>query len=340
MRIGVIGLGRSGYNIHCQNLATISDHFTIAAVSDPNAERCAEAREAYGCAVYAGVDELIADPSLEVVAVASPNLLHEEQACAAMEAGKHAVVEKPLSLSTEGADRMIACAGSAGRVLAPFQNRRFEAHLRKVREVIDSGVLGRIIQIRIDWSGFTRRWDWQTLRSRGGGNLHNHGVHLLDHALELFGEGTPEVFIDTQRALTLGDAEDHVKLILRGEGRPTIDIESSSCCAYPMKRWHVWGTAGGLVGTDRELEWRYVDWSTMPERAVDDGPAEGRVYQNEVYDWQTGRWEDPKTDPDVAVLFYLNLYEVLRNGAELVVTPESVRRQMHVLDQCHEQMGI
>ncbi|QDU70737.1 Gfo/Idh/MocA family protein [Mucisphaera calidilacus] len=339
LRVGVIGLGRSGFNIHCKWLSTLPEHFAVAAVADPDRHRCQEARQTFGAQVHNSVDDLIHDGSLDVVVVASPNLMHEEQACSAMQAGRHVVVEKPLALSTQGADRMIACAEETGRVLAPFQNRRFEPHFRKVREVLGSGILGRIVQIRIEWSFFTRRWDWQTLRSQGGGSLHNHGAHLLDHALELFGEGDPEVFVDMQHALSMGDAEDHVKVILRGEGHPTIDIESSSCCVFPEDRWHVWGTAGGLRGTTDRLEWRWVDWNTMPERHADEGPAEGRAYQHEAYEWQSASWEDPKDEPITAVLFYRNLLDVLRGRGTLTVTPESVRRQMAVLDQCHAQMA-
>jgi predicted dehydrogenase len=70
-----------------------------------------------------------------------------------------------------------------GRVLAPFQNRRYEPHFNKVKEIVASGKLGQIVQIRMAWHSFGRRWDWQTLREFGGGQLANNGPHLLDQAL-------------------------------------------------------------------------------------------------------------------------------------------------------------
>ena len=89
-----------------------------------------------------------------------------------------------------------------------------------MQKVIRSGVLGRIVQISISFSGFARRWDWQTLQDCNGGNLLNTGPHPLDQALALFGEGMPKVACYMDRANTWGDAEDYVKLILSGEGHP------------------------------------------------------------------------------------------------------------------------
>jgi len=115
----------------------------------------------------------------------------------------------------------------------------------QVQKVIKSGVLGRIVQISIAFNGFSRRWDWQTMQSRNGGNLANTGPHPLDQALQLFGKGMPKVtcYMD-HTDNSLGDAEDHVKVLLSGRGHPTIDLEVSSCCAYPCFVYNVYGTRG------------------------------------------------------------------------------------------------
>lgn len=309
--------------------------YVITAVADTDASRRVEAERDLGARSYADAEGLLADPQLDVVVVASPNRLHTPQACAAMLAAKHVVCEKPFGLSRRDADQMIRISKQTGRVLAPFQNRRYEPHFLKVKEIIDSGQLGRILQIRMVWSQFTRRWDWQTLRSCGGGSLNNHGAHLLDHALQLFGDAEPQVFADLQRSLTLGDAEDHVKLILHGPGSPTIDIESFSSCAYPGERWNIVGTRGGMRGTTDELRWKWMDWSVMPKRQVDDGPVRGRIYQREEYDWHEEKWETPADAVSPYVQFYRDLEQSLRFGEPLFITPESVARQISVLEACH-----
>ena len=105
-----------------------------------------------------------------------------------------------------------------------------------------------------------------------GGNLLNTGPHLLDQALQLFGEGMPEVFCRMDRANTFGDAEDHVKLILSGEGHPLIDLEISSCCAYPCFTYNIYGTRGGLKGNTQSLEWKYYVPEEAPEQKLLEEP--------------------------------------------------------------------
>ena len=335
IRVGIIGLGRSGWNIHATCLRGLGDAYAVAAVADTDAPRRAEAERELGARAYTDADDLIADPQLDVVVVASPNRLHASQACAAMQAGKHVVCEKPFGLSRRDADQMIRFSQQTGRRVAPFQNRRYEPHFLKVKELIDSGCLGQVLQIRMVWSQFTRRWDWQTLRSFGGGSLNNHGAHLLDHAMQLFGDAEPQIFVDLKRSLTLGDAEDHVKLILHGPGRPTIDIESFSSCAYPGERWNIVGTRGGLRGTTESLRWKWMDWDAMPERHVDQGPAQARVYQREEYDWHEETWQTPADAPSPYIKFYRDFEQTLRAGRPLFITPESVARQISVLEACH-----
>lgn len=168
LRVGIVGLGRSGWNIHSKTLATLPSHYKIAAVTDPEPERCAEARQAHGCRVYSSFDTFVNDPDLDLIVFASPNHLHTDHAIAALLAGRYVVCEKPFALNVLDADRAIAAAQRCNKVLSPFQHRRYEAHFIKVPDIIQSGVLGRVALVRMVWHQFTRRWDWQTLSRFGG----------------------------------------------------------------------------------------------------------------------------------------------------------------------------
>lgn len=337
IRTAVVSLGRAGWGIHVKTLRRLPDRFVVAAVMDPDAGRRAEASAELGCAAHEALEPILADPSIELVVVASPNHLHGSHTIASLRAGKHVVCEKPFALSADEADRMIETARACGRVLAPFQNRRYEAHYRKVREIIGSGALGEVLQVRMCWHRFGRRWDWQTMRRFGGGALCNNGTHLLDQALQLVEDDEPDVFIDTRRGLTAGDADEHLKLLIRPRSGPTIDIELTNACAYEQDRWHVMGTAGGLRGTMSRLEWRTVDWSSMPERSLDLGPAEGRRYQHEEIDWAEHTWEAPADAPTPSVELYEDVHGAIRSAGRLLVTPESVRRYVALLDRGAER---
>ncbi|MEO0588077.1 MAG: Gfo/Idh/MocA family oxidoreductase [Planctomycetota bacterium] len=336
IRVGIAGLGRSGWNIHAKTIAEMPEAFQVVAVSDPSEDRRQEAVDQTGAKAFAHFEPFAAQSDLDVIVVASPNRLHAQQACDAMLSGKHVVCEKPMALTIEDADRMIEVATDTGHLLAPFQNRRYEPHFTKVQDILASGVLGDIVQIRMEWNFFTRRWDWQTMKDQGGGALNNHCAHLVDHAVQLFGEHEPVVFADVKRTLSVGDAEDHVKIVLYGEGSPTIDIETSSACAFPEKRWRIFGTSGGLRGDTEHLEWKWVDWDQMPERRLDPGAADARKYQREDYPWQFESWDAPANPPSTASCFYRDLARCLRRGEQMPITPESVRRQIAVVEVCRE----
>jgi len=239
-----------------------------------------------------------------------------------------------MATSLVEADAMIDASKGTGNLLTVFQNRRFAPDFVKVREVIQSGKLGRIVLIKMSSHSFTRRWDWQTLQRFGGGELRNNGAHFIDQALQLFGEKEPEVICDLQRTLTLGDAEDHVKIILREKDSPVIDIEISHACAYPQNGWLVMGTQGGLYGSFSSMRWRYFEPKDLPPRKVDTEPTPDRSYNREDLPWKEEAWDIGQNIKSGEITFYEELYKTIRHGAVLSVTPESVRRVMWVIEKC------
>ncbi|MEO1128071.1 MAG: Gfo/Idh/MocA family oxidoreductase [Planctomycetota bacterium] len=339
VRTAVVGLGRAGWNIHAKALRAASEHFIVDAVCDPDEERRAEAGSETSWRVESDFQRIIDDDQIELVVVASPSHVHTQQTIAALEAGKHVVCEKPFALSAQDAGAMLDAAHRADLVLAPFQNRRYEPHYQKVLEIVHSGALGEVLQIRMCWHKFSRRWDWQAMRKFGGGALFNNGTHLLDQALGLLGDGEPDIFLDLRRGLSLGDADEHMKLVLRRPDGPTIDIELTNASAFEQDRWHIMGTAGGLIGTTEHLQWKTVDWATMPDRELDLGPAEGRRYPAETFSWELHEWRHPEGIPTPPAMFYSDVYGAIRTGSALTVTPESAYRYVQILDRCREQFA-
>jgi len=341
IRVGVAGLGRSGWNIHCAAFGKLPDHYKVVAVTDPDQARMQEANAKFGCAMHSSFDALINDPNVELVVVATPSKFHASNTISALKAGKAVVCEKPFATSANEADQVLKVADETGKLVAPFQNRRFAPDFRKVQEILASGKLGRITQIRCCVHSFGRRWDWQTLREFGGGELNNTGPHFLDQLLELLGEGEPEIFCHLDRALTSGDADDCAKVILRIPGRPLVELEISKANAYPQKNWTIMGTSGSLTGSITELSWKYVDFSKMPERPVDRTPQSAdRQYNRETLEFTEETWKASPEESDLADNYYRSIYGTIREGKPLVVTPQSVRRQIHILQRCHDLGGM
>lgn len=337
IRVGIAGLGRSGWSIHAKLLEPLGEHYQVASVVDADPARREEAIERFDCQAYDNYDALLADPGVELVVVSLPNFLHADAAIQALAAGKHVVCEKPMATSLADADRMVAAAAQSDKTLTIFQQRRYNPDFVKVKEIIDSGILGRIVQIRLYATGFSRRWDWQTLQKFGGGSLNNTGPHFLDMALQLFGPAEPQVLCQLDRTLTLGDADDHVKLMLKADDAPAVDIEISSAAAYPSPMWTVLGTRGGLTGSASELQWKWIVDAEMPPHQLDTAPTPNRSYNRDQLTWHEDSWTQPKEGTDPHAGFYTDLFATIRGDKPLVITPESVRRVIWLQEECHRQ---
>lgn len=330
--VGVIGLGRSGWHIHVAGLLKMPEHYRVAAVSDPAPESRTEAEQQLDCQVFTDPQQVIGHPDVAIVVVASPSHTHVPLALEALAAGKHVVIEKPMAASVGEIDQLTEAAAVAGRVVTCFHNNRFEASLRTITKLINEGRIGDPLIIRRCVHRYSRRTDWQTLRRFGGGELANQTSHYLDQMLTLVGD--QEVTIaaaDIRQTVSAGDAEDHVKLSLSVTDGPLIEIETMASVALPQPAWFVTGTAGGIVGSAQELTVRWLDPASLPEITATTGPAPGRRYfSSEVLPWQE---EQIRVEPtDRTHVFYQNLYEVITAGAELAITPESVRRQVAILE--------
>ena len=236
IRVGILGQGRSGLDIHANWFSQVPRKYRIVAVADLLADRRQHARRELGCDAYADYKKLLARDDIELVVNVLPSHRHPGVTIEALEAGHHTVCEKPFSWNVAAVDEMISAARRSRRHLAPFQQSRYAPPFQKLLQVLDSGVLGRIVQINISHQNFARRWDWQTLQEFRGGNLLNTGPHPLDQAMCLLDFKKPDQIVCAMdRANTFGDAEDHVKVLLRKRGLPAIDLEISSCWPTPRR---------------------------------------------------------------------------------------------------------
>lgn len=345
--VAILGQGRSGYSIHGQSLSKMTDKYKIVAVMDDLAERRRRAEQEYHCSSYDDYRDLFQRKDIDLIVNALPSYLHVPVTLEFLNAGYHVLSEKPVARFASEVDSLIEASKKSGRTLAIYQQSRFSPAFVQMRKIIASGVLGRIVQVSISFSGFARRWDWQTLKSMNGGSLLNTGPHPVDQALQLFGtDQMPAVFCRMDSVNSYGDAEDYVKLVLYGEGRPTIDVEISSCSAYPLFTYQVQGEHGGLTGNTSHLEWKYFDPSQSQEHQLTTTPLQNDdgspAYCSEDLVWKQEEWnvsDALSSDPfsSMSEVFYNMLYDTLTKGVPLQVTPQEVRQQIAVMEECYRQ---
>lgn len=345
IKVAIIGQGRCGRDIHGAYLKT-DNRFKITAVVDLLADRRQRAEKEYGCKTFSDYRELFDRRDIDIVVNSTPSHLHYPITMDLLNHGFNVMCDKPMAGKASEVDDMMEAARKSGRLLAIFQQSRYAPYFQQVKKIIDSGILGRIVQISIAFNGFARRWDWQCIKEYNGGNLYNTGPHPLDQALQLLdAKEMPSVTCFMDRANTFGDAEDYVKLILKAAGRPVIDLEISSCCAYPCFTYNVQGTRGGLKGSMEHIDWKYFKPSEAPKQHLlrtplmhEDGTP---AYCSEKLKWYEESWDVPIEEKDlfstISGKFYNMLYDVMTKGAPLEITPEQVRQQIAVIEEAHRQ---
>ena len=263
IRVGILGLGRAGRNMHAPEISLFPEFFEIAAGCDHAADRRENLPEAFRNAkIYADYASMLADPSLDMITIATRNDDHTPQALMALEAGKAVVVDKPFATSTEQAEALLKAAKQyPGKLFFRF-NRRFESPFLMIREVLASGVLGEISMIKIHrHPGYVRRFDWQTLAEFHGGLFNNWGPHFVDQGLRLLNSPVKELWCKLSHVVGGGDADDQVKLVLVGKNDCVVDIEISTILTIYGNLYEIWGSRGSLVipADGQQLKLRYLD---------------------------------------------------------------------------------
>lgn len=335
IRTAIAGIGRAGWGMHCPELDKRRDRFVIVAACDVLPERCAMMRDRYGCRAYTDFDALLNDPDVELVSIATPTLLHVPQAVRALRAGRHVFLEKPIALTMAEAETLReAAARSTGRLFFRH-NRRFEPAFTHIREIIASGALGRVYEIKLRRNSYQRRSDWQTLLACGGGQLNNWGPHIIDHALQLLESPVAGLWRDLKRIAAAGDAEDHLKIVLTGENGRVVDLEISGGAALTEPEYIVLGDRGALIcqGDTITLKHLPADYALPEERASADTP--GMAYSSGKggpLPWITRTMPVAPSTPCDIDSIWDHLYAALREGAPFPITMEQAFAVVAVIE--------
>ena len=194
VRVGIIGIGTIG-SVHASAYANVSN-VEVVALCDILPDRLAEKAKAHNVAkTYADYNDLLADPEIDAVSVCVPNNMHAPIAIAALNAGKHVMLEKPMTLSAELGKQILAARDKAGKQLQMGMVWRQKPQARLVKEIIDNGRLGDIYQIRVRLirrRGIPGLGGWFTTKAMsGGGGLIDIAVHFLDLVMWLSGKWNP-----------------------------------------------------------------------------------------------------------------------------------------------------
>ena len=187
---GIIGCGTIAH-FHAKAIAAMEGAELIGA-ADVSAESAQRFADTHGVRAYGSVEEMLSDKEVDAVCVCTPSGFHAEGAIAAIRAGKHVMIEKPLAITNEDCDRLIRAADEVGVTAGVITQYRFSPAIQRLKELLDGGKLGKIIsaELVMKYNRTQAYYDsssWRGTWQLDGGSLMNQGIHGVDAMLYVMG---------------------------------------------------------------------------------------------------------------------------------------------------------
>ena len=284
--------------------------------------------------VARSLEEVLADDSIDLVSICSPNATHFDYAKRALLAGKHVLVEKPFTATVEEAEELMSLAKKQDKTLSVFQNRRFDSDFLTVKKIIEGNFLGEIHSFEIHFNRFKPVLNpkkWKETVGAGSGIIYDLGSHIIDQVITLF--GVPKAVWGqtfTQRKNSEIDDAFDIKL---DYGRLKVTLKSSLLVREDTPRYIIHGTKGSFTkyGIDEQedhlkMGMKPTDTCFGVESAKNLGvlntEINGLIF-NGTIETEKGNW----------ALLFQNLHDVIADGKELLIKPEEVLEQIRIIEQ-------
>lgn len=337
LQAALIGYGNAGRIFHAPLIAGVPGLQLACIVSSkPDAVRL----DWPGVRVVGEPQAIFSDPAIELVVIATSNASHHGLAKAALQAGKHVLVDKPCTVTLAETDELLALARAQNRVLTVFQNRRFDSDFLALQQVLASGELGRVVHVESHFDRYRPQVParWRDADLPGSGLWFDLGPHLLDQVLQLF--GAPDaLLLDTARQRDGAQTTDWFHAQLKFESRhPGLRVLLHGSALVPASgpRWVVHGTEGSFIKHGLDTQEDALKTGRRPQLDIlqDWGrdPLVGEVLRQET--GPAGLQCVLRPAPDLAgnyLRYYANLRDHLRGQADLAVLPQQVREVMALL---------
>ncbi|HUB29405.1 MAG TPA: Gfo/Idh/MocA family oxidoreductase [Terracidiphilus sp.] len=334
IRVGLVGFGMAGRVFHAPLISSV-EGLELAAVVERTSDNAAERYP--GIKTCRSLDELLADSSIKLVVVATPNVTHFEIALKVLESARNVVVDKPTAVSSGQIEQLLELSGGVGLQCIPFHNRRWDNDFRTIQGLLHEKLLGQVVHVQSCFDRWrpgpsSRAWKEEPEQ---GGTLLDLGTHLVDQALTLFGK--PEsVGAEVRHERNGGGATDSFSIRLHYLTGLTVELDANNLSSLARPRFHLRGTKGN-----------YWKWGLDPQEE-----ALGKVTKITAADWGTeaaDRWGTISLDADGKLatqpvesvpgdyrLFYAGVRDALLGNGQPPVAAIDAWRTARVLEWAQE----
>jgi scyllo-inositol 2-dehydrogenase (NADP+) len=328
--VGLAGFGLSGRWLQAPLFALNPKYHLKSIVTS----RAIEEPLFQGTQRAASIDELIEDKEIDLISICTPSSTHYDYAKRSLEAGKHVLIEKPITATYKEALDLIEISKKAGKTLTVYQNRRFDGDFMTVKRVIESGILGDILSYEARWHRYNPILNpkpWKEVVAPANGIIYDLGAHLIDQVIYLFGmpqDVTGEVF--TQRE---GSNIDDAFNMSMDYGKLKVRLSSSLMVKEFEPRYSIHGTKGSFIKYGLDPQEDHLKAGYLPGMqgfGYEDPKNDGKLTTNLA---GMEMKASISTFPGNWMALYDNLADVILNGAEPIIKPEEVAEQIRIIEE-------
>jgi scyllo-inositol 2-dehydrogenase (NADP+) len=332
--VGIASFGMSGKVFHAPLLSHHAGFFLKRIIQRTGDD----ARQSYpGAIVSQAVDDLLNDPEIELIVVNTPDKTHFELVKRCLVAGKHVVVEKPMTQTFAQAEELMEVAARQQKMLTVFQNRRWDGDFMTVSKVVRSNALGRLVEFESHYDryrNFIQQNTWKERSEEGAGIVFNLGSHMIDQALVLF--GMPESVTAQLRTIRIGGEVPDWYDIRLHYSELSVLLRASLLVKEPGPRYILHGTKGTFIKYGLDPQEEALKQGTDPN-----SPGWG----TETMEWfgtlstdKNGGTQKARlqTLPGNYNAFYDGIVGCLRDGGEPPVKPIEGANVLRIIDAVNE----
>jgi scyllo-inositol 2-dehydrogenase (NADP+) len=331
IKVGILGWGNAARYFHVPILKSLSNYQLVSLVTT----RRSEAEGALpDVKIHETVDGVLGDAEIELVVIATPHLLHFEHARAAIERGKHVVVEKPIAVHPDEVLQLDECARSKGKLLTAFQNRRWDGDLQTIRELLASRRLGEVYHFHSSFPLYrpNLRGVWREDPAAMGGMLYDLGPHLVDQAIVLFGKPV-SVYARTAARRSGARTDDYfiIHLVYSSGLEVCVTVDLSNPFSGP--RFQVRGSRGAFEKFGLDPQEAALRSGKMPSGDNWGMDSEGNwgALRTRLPSGETTE-EKIRTVPGDYRKFYAAVFSTIRSGTEFPIHSRDLILQLQILE--------
>ena len=334
IRTGIIGYGLSGRVFHAP-FVDVVEGLELSKISTSDPKKISLAKERYPhTTIVADAKNIVEDPEIDLVIVASPNTVHFHWAKEALLANKHVVVEKPFTVNYAEAQELVELSKQKNKILSVYHNRRFTSDTRTVKKILTSGILGDVVDYETHFDRF--RPDpkgvmaWREESLPGSGIFHDLGSHLIDQSLYFFGVPLA-VTANITRMRTWSKANDSFDIWLHYPTHKAI-LKSTVLAKMPGPTYQIHGTKGSFIKYGLDVQEEHLDrgdipntpdWGKEPESIWGTMKTEYEgVEMTSIIESENGDYRD----------YFINLRDAIWGKCDLAVTAEEGANVMKIID--------